>query len=194
MVKIAVVDIETSGFLAQGGTIVEVGIAGLDLDTGEVTEEFDMIVKEEAFNEDHTKNPFGWIFQNSDLRYQDVLDGAPFADAKAQIQAVFDKFPAGATAFNKQFDFGFLRDRGLKIKDLSCIMLKATPIVGLPPVGNRKSPKWPKVEEAWEYFFPDIPYVEKHRALDDAMHEAKIAHAIIKLEKDGKMLNEGVKK
>jgi len=178
---IAVVDIETSGFQGQGGLIVEIGIVGLDLDTGEVTNEFDSIVKEDGFDEKHAESPFGWVFKNSDLKFEDVMKAPALTDLLPEIQAIFDKYPLGATAYNKRFDFGFLGSRGLNIKELSCIMLKATPIVNLPPNSGHGSPKWPKVEEAWDYFFPDVPYKEEHRALDDARHEALIAHEIYNL-------------
>jgi DNA polymerase III epsilon subunit-like protein len=57
MMKIAIVDIETSGFQNQGGLIVEVGVVGLDLETGSITDEFDAIVKEEGYGEKHSKYP-----------------------------------------------------------------------------------------------------------------------------------------
>ena len=41
--------------------------------------------------------------------------------------------------------------------------------------------KNPNVEEAWAYFFPADPYKEKHRAADDAMHEAAIIYELFKL-------------
>jgi hypothetical protein len=48
-------------------------------------------------------------------------------------------------------------------------MLTAAPVVNLPPNPGFRDAKWPKVEEAWEYFFPDTKYIEAHRALDDAL-------------------------
>ena len=75
-----------------------------------------------------------------------------------EIQNVLDRFTLGATAYNKQFDFGFLKSRSLRIKELPCIMLTAAPVVNLPPNPWFSDPKWPKVEEAWEYFFPDEEY------------------------------------
>ena len=183
MKEIAVVDIETTGFQNQGGLIVEIGIVGLDLDTGNITNEFDSIVKENDFSERHNKNPYGWIFQNSDLKYEDVLLGTNLTKMLPEIQTLLNKFSLGATAFNKQFDFGFLKSRGLRIKELPCIMLSATPVVDLPPNPGFSDPKWPKVEEAWEYFFPNTVYKEAHRALDDARHEALIAFELYKLGK-----------
>ena len=181
MKEIAVIDIETSGFQKQGGLIVEIGIVGLNLETGLVTNEFDSIVKENEFNEVHSKHPYGWVFQNSDLRYDDVLSANNLTDMLPEIQNVLNKYSLGATAYNKAFDFGFLKSRGLQIKELDCIMLSATPVVNLPPNPGYSTPKWPKVEEAWEYFFLQIEYKEAHRALDDAKHEALIAYELYKL-------------
>lgn len=180
MKDIAVVDIETSGFQNQGGLIVEIGIVGLNLETGDVTDEFNAIVKEDGFGEKHAKNPYGWVFQNSDLTYNDVLLANNLTSILPEIQSVFNKYKLGATAFNKQFDFGFLKARGLIIKELPCIMLSAAPVVNLPPNTGFRDAKWPKVEEAWEYFFPNTQYKEAHRALDDAKHEALIVHELYK--------------
>jgi hypothetical protein len=62
-------------------------------------------------------------------------------------------------------------------------MLSVTPVVNLPPNFGYSTPKWPKVEEAWEYLFPQVEYKEKHRALDDAKHEALIVYELYKLGK-----------
>jgi len=44
---------------------------------------------------------------------------APLAnEVFSKVQEVLDQYPLGCTAFNKKFDFGFLKDRGLKIKEL----------------------------------------------------------------------------
>ena len=141
MKEIAIVDIETSGFQPQGGLIVEIGIVGLNLETGVVTDEFDSIVKEDGFNEKHSKHPYGWVFQNSDLRYDDVLSANNLTDVLPEVQNVLNKYSLGATAYNKAFDFGFLRSRGLQIKELDCIMLSATDVVNLPPNPGYSTPK-----------------------------------------------------
>ena len=181
MKEIAIVDIETSGFQKQGGLIVEIGIVGLNLETGNITNEFESIVKENGFSERHTKHPFGWVFQNSNLNYKDVLLANDFSIIIPEIQSILNKYSLGATAFNKKFDFGFLKSRGLRIKELPCIMVSAAPVVDLPPNPGFSDAKWPKVEEAWDYFFPNIAYEEAHRALDDARHEALIAYELYKI-------------
>lgn len=176
--EILVVDIETTGFLKQGGAIVEIGIVKLNTETGEKTPAFNSIVKEGNFDSSHTKGRFGWIFQNSNLTYKDVESADSLEVHRIEIQELFDSYKA--TAFNKRFDFDFLLSRNFRIQELECIMLTACPIVNLPPNPGYFTPKWPKVEEAWNYFFGNTGYVEAHRGLDDAMHEADIAFELIK--------------
>lgn len=76
MSKIAVVDIESTRFLNNGGLIVEVGIVSLDLVTGVVKEEFNSLVREDSFSRKHTEGGYGWIFKNSDLTFE-AVDKAP---------------------------------------------------------------------------------------------------------------------
>ena len=59
-------------------------------------------------------------------------------------------------------------------------MIAATPVVNLPPNPGKSTPKWPKVEEAWDFLFGDTGYIESHRALDDAKHEAEIVYELYK--------------
>ncbi|MDD3001685.1 MAG: UvrD-helicase domain-containing protein [Candidatus Riflebacteria bacterium] len=169
--KIAIVDIETTGFMPKG-LILEVGIAELDLKTGNVTPIYDKLVKEEGFGEEHKNS---WIFKNSDLKFEEITEAEPLN--VPAIQEILNNYPA--TAFNKRFDFGFLRPRGLKINELDCPMLLATNICKLP--GKFGKHKWPTVEEAWKHFFPNEPYSEKHRGADDALHEAKIVYELYKM-------------
>ena len=112
--KILVLDIETSGFLGQDGSILEVGIVELDLENGEIKQLYDSLCREDIFDESHKENPFGWIFENSDLTFEEVLKAPAFEIVKKQVQEILDKYPLGCTAFNNAFDFGFLRDRGLQ--------------------------------------------------------------------------------
>ena len=142
--KIAIVDIETTDFLREGGLIVEVGIVSLDLKTGEVKKINDELVREIEFKEEHKRS---WIFHNSDLTYEEVLTANPLN--KNKIQDIFNKYPT--TAYNKKFDFDFLKDRGLKINELSCPMVVATDICKIPHANGYRN-KWPKVQEAWDFF------------------------------------------
>jgi DNA polymerase III epsilon subunit-like protein len=179
--KIAIVDIETTGFLNQKGLIVEIGIVSLDLHTGEINTEFDSLIREPGFNKAHTTHPYGWIFQNSDLKYDQVSQAPQLFERFNEIQAILDKYPTGITAYNASFDLPFLRSRSFAFTPLPCPMIAATPVVNLPPFPGRSSPKWPTVQETWNFLFGDkTGYIETHRAADDARHEAKIVHELYK--------------
>ncbi|MBD3350950.1 MAG: hypothetical protein GF364_05635, partial [Candidatus Lokiarchaeota archaeon] len=174
--KIVVVDIETSAKKPNLGYIVEIGICELDLSTENCTELFNSLVKEAGFN-GSCKD--AWIFQNSDLTFEEVMQAPSFNSLKPELQKIFSVYPA--TAYNKQFDFNWLRSRGLKIKEVPCPMKVATPILKLPPKYDWQTDyKWPNVEEAYSYFYNEIPYKELHRAYDDAVHEAQIVLALYK--------------
>gem|GEM_PF-526337 len=178
---ILVVDIETTGFLNQGGKIVEIGIVKLNLETGEIEKEYDSLIKEDGLSEKHTETPLGWIFKNSTLDYSE-LNNAPSLDSQRRtLQTLFDSYEA--IAYNKTFDFGFLKDRGFTIDELSCPMMLLTPILKIDNGFGDENYKWPSVQEAWEYFFGDSGYNESHRALDDAIHEAQIVYELYKLGK-----------
>lgn len=179
--KILVLDIETTGFLNQGGSIVEIGIVELDLETGATEIILDTLLRENILTAKHREEPLGWIFRNSNLTPEMVRDAPPEMDVFSHVQAILDSYPLGVTAFNKAFDFGFLKDRGLKIKELPCPMILSTPICKLPSRNGYGGYKWPSVEEAWKFFFPETEYNELHRGADDAVHEAKIVHELYKL-------------
>lgn len=174
---IGVIDIETTGFLPTG-KIVEVGIATLDTVSGLVTGVFSAVTKEPGVEEHEN----AWIFKNSNLTHAEVLQACCFEDYKTKIQSVIDGCDC-MTAFNKRFDFGFLRNRGMEInREADCLMLTLMPVIKLPPRYPGMQYKWPNVEEAWKFLFPDLPYVEQHRGVDDAIHEARMA---LKMYRDG---------
>lgn len=171
---LGILDLETTGFLPEG-RIVEIGIAGLDLEQGKVFPAYHTICREPGLS---AKDREAWIFSNSDLDPDDVRHGPALSALQEPLQAMLDRFLA-VTAYNQVFDFGFLADRGLRPGRnlLDCPMKVATPICRLEPKKYGKW-KWPTVEEAWAFLFPDRPYVEKHRGLDDAIHEAKIVYEL----------------
>lgn len=181
MNKILVLDIETTGFLNQGGSIIEIGIAELCLDTGASNIIFDSLLRENILSAKHREEPMGWIFRNSNLTPEEVRNAPAAHGVLTQVQHILHQYPLGCTAYNKNFDFDFLRDRGLQINELPCPMQLATNICKLPNKRGYKNYKWPSVEEAWRYFFPNTPYTELHRGADDAKHEALIVYELYKL-------------
>lgn len=181
MNKILILDIETTGFLNQGGSIVEIGITELDIETKTAKVIYDQVCKEDMLTPEHSEKPFGWIFNNSDLTMFEVNNGANFDLVKREVQEILNNYPLGVTAFNKKFDFDFLKDRGIVIdNELPCLMHSCTEVVKVKNKG-RRGYKWPNVEEAFRYFYPNFEYVEKHRGADDSLHEAMIASKLIEL-------------
>ncbi len=182
MDTVLVIDIETTGFLNQEAAIVEVGIVGLHLENGQREILFDSVCRESHLTAKHRTYPMGWIFENSSLTVEEVRTAPLLDDILPKIQHIISAHPAGATAYNRSFDFDFLESRGVRFgTKLPCPMVLSTPICQLPArhAGHGRY-KWPKVTEVWEHFFPDQPYVELHRAADDAYHEALIVWELYK--------------
>jgi DNA polymerase-3 subunit epsilon len=173
--EILVIDIETTDFLKSGGKIVEVGIVELNLLNGQKKILYDKVTHERGITRDEVEN--AWIISNSDLTVEDVRTSKRLDLLLPEIQNILDRYPLGATAFNRSFDFDFLENRGIHFpKKLPCPMLLSTDVCKLP--GMRGKFKWPKVEEAYNHFFPNNSYVEKHRGADDAFHEADIVYKL----------------
>ena len=170
MEKILILDIETTGFLQQGGKIVEIGIVELDLSNGNREIIFDSVCWENGLTEEEVDK--SWIIQNSDLTKEQIRTSPNLNNIKPIIQGILNKYQFGATAFNNAFDFGFMENRGFIFpKKLPCPMKLSTDIC---KIQTSRGYKWPKVEEAHKHFFGDVGYIEQHRGADDAFHEADI--------------------
>jgi len=168
--KVAIVDIETTGLDPYVDFILEIGIVELDLFTGKTKVLFDSLVREQGLGEEHRNS---WIFFNSDLKFEEIRNAPLLTEIQNDIDRILRNYPV--SAFNKSFDFGFLKLRGIEIPyELPCIMLTATPVCRIPSRNGFGEFKWPSVQEAWDFFFPGTFYDEKHRASDDAVHEARI--------------------
>ena len=180
--KILVIDIESLGFREKGGSIVEVGAVELNLETGEITEVFNSLVREDILSAKHRESSeYNWIFQNSDLTPEMVREAPSQHDVYPLFQEVVNRYTNGVTAFNRNFDIPYLESRGIKFRKLQpCPMLVLTNIMKLPHKNGRSGYKWPKVEEAFPYLFPDVEYKENHRGAIDAKDEAMIVFEMYK--------------
>jgi DNA polymerase-3 subunit epsilon len=177
--KIAIIDIETTGFLNAGGKIVEIGIVELDLSSGERKIIFDQVTHEKGITREEVER--SWIIKNSDLTVEAVQQSKCLDDLKPEIQAIIDSYELGATAYNNAFDFGFMESRGFNFPvKLGCPMKISTPICKIPKKRGYGF-KWPNVEEAFKFFTGQTDFVEKHRGADDALHEAEIVFQLYKL-------------
>lgn len=177
MSKILVLDLETTGFLNENGKIVEIGIVELDLENGNKKIIYNQVCHEKGITlEDVEKS---WIVQNSDLNAEQIKYSPNLDKIKPIVQTILNDYPLGATAFNNSFDFGFMENRGFIFpKKLDCPMKLSTDICQIPNL--RGGFKWPKVQEAYDFFFGKTDYIEKHRGADDAFHEAEIVFELYK--------------
>lgn len=170
--KAAIVDIETTGLNPALNMIVEIAIVSLDLETGKTKIIYNELIKEQKFDILHKNS---WIFNNSDLTFEEVNSAAPL-DIK-KLQSIFDKYHI--TAYNKDFDISFLQHRGFRIPNqLPCPMKLLTPILQLPSKNHYMGFKYPSLKEAWAATFPNKPYLQNHRASDDAIHEAELVYEL----------------
>ena len=168
--KLLVVDIETTGLYTNADAIVEIGISIVDTKTKKIKLVFDKIVKDKNLTKWKHKN--GWIFENSDLTYEEVENAEPLESYFDEIQSYFDKYKM--TAYNKSFDLRFLRRAGFEIDDTKCLMKTATQYSTFKDKRGRR--KKPSVEEIYNQFFVadgDV-YIEKHRAGADVIDESRI--------------------
>lgn len=180
--NILVLDIETTGFLQANGKIVEIGAVDLNLETGEIKEVFNEIVLDKDLTILELKN--SWIIKNSDLSLKDFENAKPILQVLNDFQKLVDSYQIGATAYNNTFDFSFLEHYRIKFGvKLGCPMKLSTPICQIPSKNGYAGYKWPSVEEAYHFFFPEKKdFVEAHRGLDDAKHEAEIIFELYKRE------------
>lgn len=176
--KILVIDIETTGFLNDGGKIVELGAVELDLANGNRKIVYDKVVHERGITKEEVEG--AWIIENSSLTVEEVRMSPSLDKVKIEFQNLVDLYKNGVAAYNVSFDTGFLKDRGFTFdKILPCPMKLSTPICKI-PFKNGRGTKYPKVEEAYKFFFPESEYIEEHRGADDAMHESEIIYELYK--------------
>lgn len=174
--KILVIDIETTHVSFKKGAIVEIGATELDIKTGERTIAFDSLCREDRLTAKHRSHPYGWIFENSNLKAEDLRGAPKFDKVISDFQEVVNQYELGCTAFNSRFDFGYLEDRGLVIpKKQPCLMLESVDVC---KIRNAKGYKWPKVTEYIRMFI-DKDYNEAHRGGHDSYDEAGICWDLI---------------
>lgn len=172
--KILIIDLETTGFVPPMAKIVEIGIVELDLATGDKK-----IIMDKVINPEISLNELrgSWIIQNKYMSEDEVLNAETFSsDIKKEIQDIFDRYPQGVTAYNNVFDFRFMDFHEFTYKKLPCPMRLITPICKIE--GKYRGYKYPSAQEAYDFFFPDYGFIEKHRGADDALHEADIIKEI----------------
>lgn len=167
-----VLDTETTGLMgAPEDSIVEVGVARVDLRRGKVYPEYSRIINAPLTEDQYAH---AWVFEHTDLKPEDCRS-SPYFVRQVANELMYLYSGEVFTAYNVEYDF----DKFLK-KDpwyfeptlAPCIMKSCAEI--LAPDG-----RWLRAQEAYDRLCPDNPAdlpggVEQHRALSDAICEGWI--------------------
>ncbi|MBD3352743.1 MAG: hypothetical protein GF364_14745 [Candidatus Lokiarchaeota archaeon] len=177
--KIAVLDIETTSFKPDEGSLIEIGICQLDLETGKIMPLFDNLIQEHDFD----PSLEAWIYKNSDITPELILsEGVPAEEVVEDLQQIFDKFYI--TAYNHRFDFTWLEHRGFQIKKVAPDPMQIASQFFRKMIKKENGStstyyvKTLNVQECLEFF--QIDETEIHRAYSDCVHEAKIIYELYK--------------
>ncbi len=162
MSSVYIVDVETTSLDENIGSLIQVGVTELDKETGIVKPVYEAFVKDGV-----AIDPNAWIFQNTPLTPAKIEEKwLPIAVVKEALNELFKNTPV--TAYKKEFDFKWLRSRGIEIPlEDPCIMERAK--------RKMQSRKF-AVPVALAYF--QIEAVEPHGALDDSILEAVILRCL----------------
>ena len=169
-----VLDTETTGLCGYPrDRVVDIAICKVNFDTAKIEEVYSSVVGHDVDKWDiDQKN--AWIFQNTDLKLEDVKNAPPLEEIASDVQDILKGNVV--TSYNVGFDFRkFLNYNPWKLGLHShigpCIMLAATDICKIPGYGEDY--KWPKLQEAYDLITVDDPVGIKgrqtHRALSDAV-------------------------
>ena len=166
----AVIDISQDNYDPINCSICEIGIVNVDLATGNIEYVFDSICQEKK-----GCSPDSWIFKETTLTYEDVLKSNFLHDIQSKIQGIFDE-GIPVTSWSHDFDFLHLEhpSRGftipVKFWDPKITLTNFLKISN----PHHSGYKWPRVDEAFEYFNPNTALTYSHRAIQDAKVEADI--------------------
>ncbi len=175
-IETGVIDLHCDNYVPGNCTICEVGVTRLDLSSGEITPVFDKVCKEESMC-----SPGSWVFNATSLSYQKVVDAEYLSQYREELQAFFDE-GIPVTSWSHDFDFSHLEYSGRGLSIPTRFWDPKITLTGFLKIPNpyRSGYKWPKVEEAYSYFFPDEEFTHQHRAIHDAVAESKIIYHSVK--------------
>jgi len=177
---IYVIDLETGNydpdadnFSSENCMICEIGIAGLDTQTGEIEPIFNKTCRENAMC-----HPSSWIFRNTDLTFSDISGADHLSSIRSELQSILDG-GIPVTSWGHDFDIRHLEHPTRNFRVPLRFWDPKKTLSDFLQLPGAYGFKWPRVQEAFNFFYPSLTYPEAHRALDDALAEADIIHQAI---------------
>lgn len=159
--KIIVVDIETTGLSPKNGQIIEIGIAEVDINRGTIEPVFSEVMHERPLTD---KEFDAWIFGNSTLETQDVVESLNIDEFRGQLEHIFEKYK-WYTAYNAGFDTKFLKAAGFVLpRQAKCLLEFSREKLNL---------RIYSAEKVHQHLF-NHNGKESHRGLNDAIWEGEI--------------------
>lgn len=208
--KIYVIDLETTGLYgAPIDSILEIGIASVDLVTGSVKEEYSAIIRQDLADLDHYTRVHGtpWIFEKGLMTREEVINGKEESVVAMEVRDIINQ--SAVTAYNVPFDFGkflyraemwdYVREEcwiPFDIADLVKANLtrgfspeELVSLISIPGVRGdiyqslaRNPDRRVHMWDAFRIYCPHDTmkaYVQSHRAIEDAVCEAQIVKALL---------------
>lgn len=172
-----VLDLETTGTDYLFDRVLEITIYKLSMVNYQFEKVYDTILYHDI-NQEVIKN--GWPVKQGFITLDEIAKGRNPVLVKEEIQKLLQG--QVVTSYNTDFDMTFLRKR-LELTNFIvpyCLMKKSTPLVRIP--GYYDEFKWPKLQEAYKYFYGDLKE-ERHRSDYDTELAVKIAIGLDKFEK-----------
>jgi DNA polymerase-3 subunit epsilon len=185
--EIFVIDTETTGL--DGGPrdlVVDVGVCSANIYNGTVKDIYSSIVGYDVTEWDDRKSK-AWIFENSDLKLDDVAAAKPFFKVKEEITRLLRGKPV--TSYNVPFDMDrFLFREPWYMRGVfnvcTDIMKAATDVCKIPSELYGVSYKFPKLDHAYKTIVDGDPAAvgekQDHRALSDARMASYVMIAMYK--------------
>lgn len=191
--KLFVLDLETTGFDEVFDKVIAITIYELNLENYRYKKVYDEIIWQDI-TQDFVKNC--WIVEQGYYTLEEISKGKDQTVVIAETKALLEN--QMVTSYNTAFDLDKFIIYQWKIKTVKvpyCLMLESTDIVRIPWSdfnGNFTGYKWPKLPEAYYYFYNErMP--EKHRSSYDTELAVKIAIALDKYKKHFHILVESLK-
>jgi DNA polymerase-3 subunit epsilon len=177
--KILVIDLETDSLPKQGEdyskvSILECGILGVDLDGGNYEVFLDTLVRPHKEESNWRES---WFLRNTKVNPTEIEEAPTFYEIAPIVTGLL--WMAPITAFNLKFELSILRNYGFRVPSFQWdLMIASAGAMKIP--SQRHGIKYPKLEEAYEFFLPGTGWTQLHRAGDDILREAELSVELYK--------------